>query len=486
MTISPENILLVGSLLLFISILASKTSGKFGIPALMIFLIVGMLAGSEGIGQIEFNDAALTQFLGALALAFIIFSGGLDTRLSRIRDVATKGILLSTLGVVITAATVGVFAHYVMGLPIYKAFLIGAVISSTDAAAVFSILRHKGVDLKYNLRSTLELESGSNDPMAFVIMLGILKLIKSPDLEFGSLLWFFAVQFILGGIIGFIMGKFMIWIINKIRLDSDGLYPVLLISLMVFTYAATNYTGGNAFLAVYISGIVLGNSNFIYKKTLLKYFDGLAWLWQIIMFLALGLLVFPSQVVPWMGTGVLISLFLILVARPAAVFLSLLFVKADIREKLYISWVGLRGAVPIVFATYPLMMGVEYAPEIFNIVFFIVIISVMLQGSSITWMAKILKVSKESPAKKEVPLEIVLSDNVLSEPIEYVITKSSKAHGRKISEINIPKNALIVLIYRDGKYITPRGSTEIHAEDILFIMTDDLSAVNQLDNCFGN
>lgn len=486
MTLSPENILLIGSILLFVSIIASKTSGKFGIPALLIFLGVGILAGSEGIGNIYFDDPAVAQFLGALALAFIIFSGGLDTKFSNIRNIAAKGIILSTLGVIITALVVGLFGYFILGLPIYKSMLIGAIISSTDAAAVFSILKHKGVDLKYNLRSTLELESGSNDPMAFVMMIALLKLITLPEISMGDMLIFLLVQFSLGGVIGFLMGKLMILIINKIRLDSDGLYPVMLISLMIFTYSAVNYIGGNPFLAVYIAGIVLGNANFIYKKTLLKYFDGIAWLWQIVMFLTLGLLVFPSELVPWMGTGVLISLFLIFIARPIAVFLSLAFTKSKYSEKLYISWVGLRGAVPIVFATYPLLLGIEYSSEIFNIVFFIVIISVLLQGSTISWVAKLLKVQSDKEKKKASPFSVELSDNVVSEPLEYEIGETSKANGKKISELNLPKSTLIVLIYRDGNYVTPRGSTTIHSGDLLFIMTDDLNAVPQLDYCLKN
>jgi cell volume regulation protein A len=486
MTLSPENILLIGSILLFVSIFASKTSGKFGIPSLLIFLMVGMLAGSEGVGNIHFNDPGITQFLGALALAFIIFSGGLDTKFNSVRKVAAKGILLSTLGVVITAGVVGLFSHLALGLPIFKAMLIGAIISSTDAAAVFSILRHKGVDLKYNLRPTLELESGSNDPMAYVLMLTILKLMTVPELSIGDMMIFLFLQFSMGGAIGYLMGKIMIAIINKIRLDSDGLYPVMLISLMVFTYAATNYLGGNAFLAVYIAGIVLGNANFIYKKTLMKYFEGIAWLWQIILFLALGLLVFPSEVLPWIGTGVMISLFLIFIARPIAVFLSLAFTKSLVREKLFLSWVGLRGAVPIVFATYPLLLGNEYSSEIFNIVFFIVIISILLQGTTLTWVAKLLKVQGETVKKKESPFSVELSENVVSEPLEYTIGETSKANGKKISDLNLPKSILIVLIYRDGNYVTPRGSTTIHSGDILFIMTDDLNAVPQLDYCLKN
>lgn len=486
MTLSPENILLIGSILLFISIFASKSSGKFGIPSLLIFLIVGMLAGSEGIGNIHFDDPGLTQFLGALALAFIIFSGGLDTKYSSIRIVISKGILLSTLGVIITAVVVGLFTHFVLGFPMYKAMLLGAIISSTDAAAVFSILRYKGVDLKYNLRPTLELESGSNDPMAYVLMLTILQMITVPDLSMGDMFVFLIIQFTLGGLIGYLMGKMMIFIINKINLDSDGLYPVLLICLLVFTYAVTNYIDGNAFLAVYIAGIVLGNANFIYKKTLMKYFEGIAWLWQIILFLVLGLLVFPSEVVPWMGTGVMISLILIFVARPIAVLLSLAFTKSLVREKLFLSWVGLRGAVPIVFATYPLLLGIDYASEIFNIVFFIVIISILLQGTTLSWVAKLLNVRGESVKKKESPFSVELSENVVSEPLEYVIGNTSKAIVQRISDLNLPKSTLIVLIYRDGNYLTPRGNTIILKGDILFIMTDELNAVPQLDACLRN
>ncbi len=369
MNLTIENILLVGSLLLFVSVIAGKTSYKFGVPTLLLFLGIGMLAGSEGIGGIFFDDPKLAQFIGIVSLNFILFSGGLDTNWAAIKPILREGIALSTLGVLLTAISLGTFVWFITDFTIYESLLLGSIVSSTDAAAVFSILRSKSLALKTNLRPTLELESGSNDPMAYVLTLAFLTLVINQDQGLLSIIPLFLRQMILGGIAGFVFGILSKFIINKIKLDFEGLYPVLVIALMFITFSATDFVGGNGFLAIYICAVYLGNQYIIHKKTILKMFDGLAWLMQIVLFLTLGLLVFPSQIIPYIGIGLLISLFLIVVARPIGVFLSLIFFKMKLRRRFYISWVGLRGAVPIVFATYPLLAGIDKANMIFNIVF---------------------------------------------------------------------------------------------------------------------
>ena len=320
MNLAIENILLVGSILLFISIIVGKTSYKFGVPTLLLFLAIGMLAGSDGIGGIHFDNPRIAQFIGIVSLNFILFSGGLDTNWTAIKPILREGIVLSTLGVLLTALSIGTFVWFVTDFTIYESMLLGSIVSSTDAAAVFSILRSKSLALKTNLRPTLELESGSNDPMAYVLTIAFLTLVINQDQSIFSIIPLFLQQMILGSIAGFAFGKLSKLIINKIKLDFEGLYPVLVIALMFITFSATDFIGGNGFLAIYICAVYLGNQELIHKKTILKMYDGLAWLMQIVLFLTLGLLVFPSQIIPYFGVGILISLFLIIVARPLSVF----------------------------------------------------------------------------------------------------------------------------------------------------------------------
>lgn len=486
MTLTAENILLLGSVLLFISIIASKTSFRFGIPTLILFLIVGMLAGSDGPGRIYFNDPSIAQFLGMVALTFILFSGGLDTKWESIRPILKSGITLATVGVFITAVTVGLFASFLLNISIAEGMLLGAIVSSTDAAAVFSILRSKSVGLKGSLRPLLEFESGSNDPMAYFLTIGFIFLVQTPDANITTLIPKFFIGMVLGGICGYGFGHMMTWIVNRIKLDFEGLYPVLILSLVFFTFSFTNLIGGNAFLAVYISAIILGNSNFIHKKSLMKFYDGQAWLMQIVMFLALGLLVYPSRLVPIIPEGILLSLFLILVARPIAVFASLAFAKGlNFRKKLFISWVGLRGAAPIVFATYPLLAGVHYADLIFNLVFFISATSVLLQGTTLSIMAKWLHVRVPEKVRRRFPLDIEITDGFKSELIELDIASNSPAIGKAVVDLKLPQDALIVLIHRDGKYLTANGETIIEPADHLLVMADSKDTITRINERFG-
>jgi len=486
MTLSVENILLLGSVLLFISIIASKTSFKLGVPTLILFLVVGMLAGSDGPGGIYFNDPRLAQFLGVVALTFILFSGGLDTKWESVKPVFWQGLSLSTLGVLVTAALVGVFTSYLLGITLAEGLLLGAIVSSTDAAAVFSILRTRSVGLKGNLRPTLEFESGSNDPMAYFLTISLTFVVLNPDTSVMVLIPKFFKGMILGAACGFAMGKIMIWLVNKIRLDVAGLYPVLVLSLVFFTFSFTDFIGGNGFLAIYISGIILGSSNFIHKKSLMKFYDGQAWLMQIVMFLSLGLLVYPSKIVPILGSGILISAFLIFAARPIAVFLSLSFAKGlNFRKKLFISWVGLRGAAPIVFATYPMLAGVHYADTIFNLVFFISVSSVVLQGSMLPIVARWLHVSVPGSIKRNFPLDIELKEDIKSELVELDIPHNSPIAGKAVVQIGMPKGVLIVLIHRNQKYISANGDTVIEANDHLLVMADNKSVINELYKSFG-
>lgn len=481
MNLTTENILLVGSLLLFISIIVGKTSYKFGVPTLLLFLAIGMLAGSDGIGGIRFDDPKLAQFIGIVSLNFILFSGGLDTNFKAVKPILREGLMLSTLGVLLTAVSLGIFVWYVTDFTIYESMLLGSIVSSTDAAAVFSILRSKNLALKHNLRPTLELESGSNDPMAYVLTLAFLTLVIHQDQSLWTIVPLFLQQMILGGIVGFVFGKLSKLIINKIQLGFEGLYPVLVIALMFITFSATDFMGGNGFLAIYICAVYLGNQDLIHKSTILKMFDGMAWLMQIVLFLTLGLLVFPSQIIPYMGIGLFISVFLILVARPVGVFISLMFFKMKLRRRFYISWVGLRGAVPIVFATYPLLAGIEKANMIFNIVFFISVTSVLIQGTTLSLFAKWLKVALP---EKIMPVE--QNDRYIlnlpkSEMEEISITPESAAVNKRIVDLHFPSSAFIIMIKRNGKYVRPGGATVIEANDILMVLLDNEDSLKEVE-----
>lgn len=473
MTSGLVVLLFIGSLLLFLSIFASKSMQRFGVPALIIFLGIGMLAGADGPGGIYFDDPRIAQILGIIALNFILFSGGLDTKWQSIKPILYQGLSLSTLGVLLTAFLTGVFAHTLLGLTLIEGFLLGSIVSSTDAAAVFTILRGRGVGLKGNLRPTLELESGSNDPMAYFLTASFTVLAMQPESSIWTLIPSFILQMSIGAAMGYGLGKLMIRLINKISLEVDGLYPVLLVAFVFFAYSATELLYGNGFLSVYIAALVLGNASFIHKKSLLKFFDASAWLMQIVMFLTLGLLVFPSEMVNTLLPGLAISAFIILIARPIAVFMSLSLSKLQIKDKIFISWVGLRGAVPIVFATYPLIAGLEKANLIFNIVFFISVLSVILQGTSLSLVAKLLDRAVPESMRHKFQLDIELADDVKSKLGEIEVVENSFAANRPIVELNFPKSGLIVMIKRDGKYLTPNGATVLQAGDFLTVMANN-------------
>jgi cell volume regulation protein A len=485
MSIEAGNILLIGSILLLISVIAGRTIRRLGLPTLIFFLIVGILAGSEGLGGIHFDNAALAQFIGIVALNFILFSGGLDTNWQSIKPILWRGISLSTIGVLLTGLSVGVFMHFAFGFSIAEGMLLGSVISATDAAAVFSILRSKGIGLKGYLRPVLELESGSNDPMAYFLTISLTAIVASGNASFAELVPLFLKELILGGALGYVMGRGSVWLINKIQLETDGLYPVLTLGLAIFTYSFTHFIGGNGFLAIYLCAVIMGNSNMIHKRSLIKFYDGQAWLMQIILFLTLGLLVFPSRIIPLIGPGLLISAFLIFVARPIGVFASLAFFRSNIRSKLFISWVGLRGSVPIVFATYPVLAGIPKAELIFNLVFFISVTSVLLQGTTLSYVAKLLHVSVPAKAKRRIGLDFETRDHIKTELQEIVLTENSKAIGKRIVELQIPATVNILAVKRGDIYIVPNGSTLLQENDIVSVLAEDKHALESLTQALG-
>jgi len=483
MSLSIENALLIASILIFVSLLAGKTSYRFGVPVLIFFLGVGMLAGSEGIGGIYFNDPRLAQAIGVIALNFILFSGGFETDWKTIKPIVWHGISLSTLGVLLSALLVGLFMWWIADFTLYEGLLLGSIVSSTDSAAVFSILRSKSLALKGNLRPTLELESGSNDPMAYVLTLTFTGLVVNQNASLLATIPAFFSQIIIGIALGFLFGFLGARLFNRISLDYEGMYPVLMIAIMLFSFSATTLVGGNGFMAVYLTAIVLGNTDLVHKRQLFRWFDGVAWFMQITLFITLGLLVFPSELLPVIGTGLSMSAFMMVVARPVSVFASLVFFRGKRRGKWFISWVGLRGAVPIVFATYPLLAGVGKAQTMFNIVFFVSLTSVAIQGTTIPLVAKRLRLLLPERVKRRTQADIELSDSVKSELVEIELSNASYAVGKRIVELGFPKTALISLIKRNGKFITPNGATVLNAGDVLLVISESRSALHKVYEC---
>ncbi|MEW6045509.1 MAG: potassium/proton antiporter [Bacillota bacterium] len=465
-----EHILLGAALLLLASLAASKGAGRLGVPALVLFLGVGMLAGSDGPGGLYFDDPWLAQVLGVAALVVILFAGGLHTEWRQVRPVLWPAVLLATVGVVITAVLVGAFGAAVLGFRPLEALLLGSVISSTDAAAVFAVLRSRRAALKGRLRPLLELESGTNDPLAVLLTLGLIHMISQEGARASDLVGLFAVQMAVGGALGYSLGRVMVELLRRVHFESDALYPVMSLALVFAVYGITASAWGSGFLAVYIAGLVVGNSSFVHRRNLMRFHDSTAWLAQILMFLTLGLLVFPTQVARVTGLGLAVAAFLMLVARPAAVLAILPFFRASLAEMLLVSWVGLRGAVPIILATLPRLAGIAEAQLIFNVVFFVVLTSALLQGTSIPYVARWLGVAAEAPPERRPPLELAAPENVHSDLIELIIPPESPAAGQPIAQLGLPAGALVVLVGRDNAYRVPSGSTTVHQGDILLIL----------------
>lgn len=483
---SIEYLILIAGLLVMFSALASKLSEWIGVPALLVFLGIGMLAGSDVSGLVYFDDAHLASAIGTIALAYILYSGGFDTRWSVVRPVLGRGMLLSTVGVVLTMGVLGLVVWWVFGLSLMGSLLLAAIVSSTDAAAVFSVLRSRGVSLKGRLRPLLELESGSNDPMAVFLTLGILDLLMNPGMSWGSLLPRFGLQMLLGAVVGLGLGKASALLLNRIRLDYDGLYPVLSFSLVPLVFGTAAVIGGNGFLAVYLAGIVVGNSDILHRRSLMRFHDGLGWLMQIGMFLTLGLLVFPSRLAEVTHIGLVVSAVLIFAARPLAVYTCMLGSGFSWRERTLVGWTGLRGAVPIVLATFPLMAGYPESEQVFNVVFFVVCLSVLLQGRSLMRVARWLGVDTPLDAKPPYPLEIDRVEGLHGETCEFEVFPSSTADGKRIMDLGLPPNVLVLLIRRGREFLVPSGQTLLQSRDTLLVLAEREaieSARKMFDEC---
>lgn len=462
-SLTLEFILLGAGGMLILSILASKASTKLGIPALVLFIGLGMFFGSEGPGGIDFDDPGLARTIGTIALALILFAGGLDTKWSHVKPVLFTGLSLATIGVFVTGGIVGVAASLIMHFPPTIGFLLGAILSSTDAAAVFGVLKARKIHLKEGLAPLLELESGSNDPMAVFLTTALTSFALFPDQPLVQLLPSFFIQMAVGATVGVVFGFLASKMINWLRLDSWGLYPAITIGFCFLSFGGAEELHGNAFLSVYLCGLTLGNRRFLHRQSLIAFHDGLAWLTQIAMFIMLGLLVFPTRLLPHAGPALLLSVVLIVVARPVAVMLSTVNSRwMTLRDRLFVSWTGLRGAVPIILATIPLTAGVPQSETLFNVVFFAVLTSVMVQGTLIGNVADWLKVrvpgSTSVEHQKQHAREITLSE-------------ASPAAHKLVIDLNLPRWALLLVVQRDGEDFVPQGSTLLLPGDVIMLAT---------------
>lgn len=487
--ITTENILLTGSIILIAGVLIGKTSYKSGLPLLLIFLLVGMAFGTDGLG-LQFSDMHTAQFIGMIALCIILFSGGMSTSITAIKPILAPGIMLATVGVLLTALLTGLFIFWLSGEPwtnihfaILPSMLLAATMSSTDSASVFGILGSQKVGLKHNLRPTLELESGSNDPMAYMLTILLIEAVTlGGKFSAQTLITQLLLQFGVGALMGIAAGYGTAWLVRMYRnidkkADEDAGQATAMISILIFgsvflTFSLTSALSGNGYLAVYICGIIVGNAKIPYRRGISKFMDGMTWLAQIVVFLMLGLLVNPHEMLKVAAVSLIIGVFIILIGRPLSVFISLApFRKMTLRSKTFISWVGLRGAVPIIFATYPVIADVEGASQIFNIVFFVTLLSLMIQGTTVIAAARKLKLTEAGACDAD-DFGVELSDEHPAKLTHFTLTERHLIKGSTLRDIDIPSDSLVIMIKRNNKYIVPNGSKKLRAGDQLLLINN--------------
>ena len=466
-----DRLILLAAVLLLIGTISSKLSARLGLPMLVVFVGIGMLAGENGIGRIEFDNFAIAHAVGTLALAIILFDGGLQTRTAAIRAVWKPAFLLATAGVLITAGLTGVAAAWILELPLPFGLLLGSIVASTDAAAVFSILRSQGVHLRRRVAATLEIESGSNDPMAILLTIGCIEVIAGRMTVGLDLVVLFAQQMGLGALAGVACGWGAVRLINRVNLSAPGLYPVLATACGLAAFGLAAVLGGSGFLAIYLAGIVLGNSRLVFQSGTFRFMDALAWIGQIMMFVLLGLLSTPAELTGIAGPALLLAAILTLIARPVAVVPFLLPFRFSLREQVLISWVGLKGAVPIILATFPLMFGIPEGRLLFNVVFFVVLVSAALQGWTLPLLATRLGLQEAPEPPPPATLELVALRDLDAEIVDYTISPTSPVAGRSVEDLRLPQGAVVALVLRGNVLIPPRGGTRLEAGDHLFVIT---------------
>jgi cell volume regulation protein A len=480
-----DSLILGIGLLLLLGIVSSKLSTRLGVPVLVLFLVLGMLAGSDGIGGIAFENYRLAHGIGSLALAIILFDGGLSTPISSVCSVWKPATLLATWGVLVTAILTGVAASWFLGIPTLQGILLGSIVGSTDAAAVFSVLRSGGVSLRTRLQSILEVESGANDPMAIFLTVGCIELLMGRATFGLDLLGMFVSQMLFGALVGIGTGLIAVRVVNWINLETAGLYPVLVTAFGLLAFGLATAIGGSGFLAIYLAGIVIGNKRLAFQRGIRLFHDAGAWLSQIVMFAMLGLLSFPNRLLDVSIQGLLIGAALMFVARPLAVIPLLLSFRYSWRESIFVSWVGLKGAVPITLATFPLLSGTPNAALTFDVVFFVVVLSALAQGWSLPFVARYLGLEKPLKSAPPLTLEISSLRNVDGDIVDYTVEHDSRVAGRRVQELALPDGVVIALVARQDQIIPPHGSTRLEPGDhVIIVMRPAMRLL--VDQVFGS
>jgi cell volume regulation protein A len=462
------SLILVAGLLLALGLAASLLAGRLRVPGLVLFLGVGMVVGSDGLGLIAFTDFELARTIGIIALALILFEGGLAAGFQEIRPVLGSALSLATLGTLITAVVTGLVAHWLLDLSLLQGMLVGAIVSATDGAAIFALLR--GSTLKRRLARTLEGEAGMNDPVAVLLVLGFIEWIKHPDYGVLDMALLFVQQLGIGAVVGIGVGWLAVQAFRRARLATGGLYPVASIAVVAVSFGLADVLHGSGFLAVYLTGLAMGSASLPARQTVHAFHDGLAWVAQLAMFLALGLLVFPSDLddIAWQGT--LIALVLVFVARPLAVVVATAFAPLGIADRLVLGWAGLRGAVPVVLATFPVIADVNGGTTFFNIAFFAVLVSTLLQGTTFEPLARVLGVTTTEPALPRPLVEVGSIRQLGADVVEVPIVEGDAAIGVRVRDLGLPRDALVNVLVRNDEALPPRGSTRLEAGDLLYIV----------------